>query len=149
MTEDDIEDGYERTVSGLLRKRAEIAGEVKAKQDEVQRLQTDLNALDRALRVFGLQRDLSDVVKRPSRSSHLKRGEPMRLVLRAIAVSPGATTHEIAEKVMEIAGLDRDDGVVREDMRRTVYQALKAHLAKGRVRNGERKGVEATWERAA
>lgn len=35
MTEYGIEDGYERTVSGLLRKRAEIAGSVKAKQEEV------------------------------------------------------------------------------------------------------------------
>lgn len=149
MTEDGIEDGYERTVSGLLRKRAEIAGAVKAKQEEVQRLQTDLTALDRALRVFGLQRDLSDVIKRPSRRSHRKRGEPMRLVLKAIAGAPGSTTHEIADKVLEIAGLDRDDGVVRDEMRRTVYEALKAHQAKGRVRNGDRKGAEATWERAA
>ena len=149
MTDYDIEDGYERTVSGLLRKRAEMAGLVRAKHEEVQRLQADLTALDRALRVFGLQRDLSDVIKRPSRSSHLRRGEPMKLVLKAISVAPGATTNEIADKVMEIAGLDRSDGVVRDEIRRTVYQALKAHLAKGRVRNGERKGVEATWERAA
>lgn len=73
----------------------------------------------------------------------------MRLVLRAVASAPGATTREIADKVMQIAGLDGGDGVVREEMRRRVYQALKAHQAKRRVRNGECKGAEATRERAA
>jgi len=47
-----MQDGYDQTLSGLLRKRAELVGEVQAARDAWEALTFSLSAIDNAIRVF-------------------------------------------------------------------------------------------------
>jgi hypothetical protein len=49
-----VASGYDLTVQGLIRKRAELAGQVEAKQTEITALMAQLHALDTSIRVFSL-----------------------------------------------------------------------------------------------
>lgn len=47
-----MQDGYEQTMSGLLRKRAELTAEVQAAREKWESLTFSLSAIDNAIRVF-------------------------------------------------------------------------------------------------
>lgn len=47
-----MQDGYDQTMSGLLRKRAELTAEVQAARDKWEALTFSLSAIDNAIRVF-------------------------------------------------------------------------------------------------
>ena len=57
MAEPSIE-GYENTVSGLLRKWTDLFNEAEALRDRIATIRNDVEALDRIFRAFGFDGDL-------------------------------------------------------------------------------------------
>ncbi len=98
-------------VSGLIRKRAEIAGQIEHTQTVLRQLVIDLDNLDATLRLFQPDIDLEAVSPKPfPPRHHAFRGEISRIVLAALRESPRPlTTHDIAQHVMAERGLNTSD----------------------------------------
>jgi hypothetical protein len=74
--------GYDLTLSGLLRKRAEMAGQVETMQAQLGALIADLTHIDAAIRVFRPDIDLADLPEKLAPAPFTGfRGEIQRFLL--------------------------------------------------------------------
>ena len=60
----------EHTISGLIRKRAEIAGQLEAAQTQVRQLIINLDSLDATIRLFAPDIDLEEIRPKPVPPRH-------------------------------------------------------------------------------
>ena len=124
--------GYDLTVQGLIRKRAELAGQVEAMHCQLASLMAALNAIDTSIRVFRPDIDLGDLPERiPPAPFTAFRGEFQRFLLDALRKANGPMdTFRLAEMVCERRGLDAADKIVfRLIARRTGYALSKLRRA--------------------
>ncbi len=73
-----MEDGFEHTVSGLLRKRQMLLDEAQRIRDRMAEIKDELPALDKTLRAFGYDGDLDGMMPRQKRHVLFGRGELLR-----------------------------------------------------------------------
>lgn len=141
--------GYDLTVQGLIRKRAEIAGQVENLHMELASLMAQLNALDSSIRVFKPGIELSDLPERlPPAPFTAFRGEVQRFLLEELRkANHPLTTFDLAAAVMERRGLDATDKIVFTLIARRTGYALSKLKRAGRVdsRRVSRNGWMA-WE---
>ena len=72
----------EHVISGLTRKRGEIAGEIERTQHLLRKLVTELDAIDQAIRIFDPNADIGKIKTHHYPQRHAAfRGEMMRFVL--------------------------------------------------------------------
>ena len=77
----------EHVLSGLIAKRAELAGQIEAMQRDMRELVATIGHIDAAIRVFDPDADIEDIKpKLPPRFQAFK-GEVSRLVLNALRES--------------------------------------------------------------
>lgn len=116
---------YDHTISGLLRKRDEIAGRIDALRAEGARLTNDMRAIERALHAFGVQ----GFPQPPMKYQHtFERHELRRFILGHFRQHGSATTRAITEAICAAKGMDPDDRKARRDIQSTVTRAL-IHMA--------------------
>lgn len=60
-------DTFERTISGLLTKRADLFNEADRLRDRLAEIRNDIGAIDRTLNVFGFTVDLDSAMPRQNR----------------------------------------------------------------------------------
>jgi hypothetical protein len=84
-------------VTGLMTKRAELAGQLEHHQSKVQQLMLDLGAVDHALRLFKPNIKLDAIKPKPVMAHNVARkGEVSRIVLAALrAAARPCTTQEL------------------------------------------------------
>ena len=85
-------------ITGLIAKRAEIAGQIEHAQDKLRQLTIDLDHVDAAIHIFDPSIELEEIKVRPvPPKHHAFRGEVSRIVLATLknAKRP-LTTAEIA-----------------------------------------------------
>ncbi len=106
--------GYDLTVQGLIRKRAEMAGEAAGLKERLAARLSDLDALDRVIRIFKPGIDLGDLPERPAPLALTgTRGEFQRFLIAQLRKADGPlTTHALAERVMIERGLDPADKIM-------------------------------------
>ena len=125
-------------VSALVRKRAEIAGEIEAAEKRVARLRADLLHLDATLRLFDADAEpLAIPPKRPwRRTGWFRNGELPRRVLETLrAAAPEALSpHEITARIMADKGLEAGDGRTVELIRKSVNAYLRERAKDGLMR---------------
>lgn len=95
-------------LTGLIAKRAEIAGQIEHAQDTLRQLVIDLDHVDAAIHIFDPSIELEEIKARPvPPKHHAFRGEVSRIVLTALrnAKRP-LTTADVAQRVMAERGLD-------------------------------------------
>ncbi|MET3761084.1 hypothetical protein ABIB28_001626 [Sphingomonas sp. UYEF23] len=143
-----MQDGYDQTLSGLLRKRAELAREVETHRSQWEAASASLEAIDRAILVFNpsllpgdlpirtrppiaadgtteLQRFLLDLLRRS--------GEPVRTLAAAAAMG--------AER-----GIDPRDRVATTLLRKRVADAFYRLRKRGIVTGAKYgSGAELEW----
>ena len=125
-------------VAALVRKRAEIAGEIEAAEKRVARLRADLLHLDATLRLFDAEAEpLAIPPKRPwRRTGWFRNGELPRRVLdtlRATAPEP-LCAGGITARIMADKGLEAGDGRAVELIRTSVNAYLRERAKDGLVR---------------
>jgi hypothetical protein len=105
--------GYDLTVQGLIRKRADLAGEAAGLKDQLGARLSDLDALDRVIRIFKPDIDLADLPARPAPLALTgTRGEFQRFLIDQLRkANHPLTTHKLAEIVMRERGLDCADRI--------------------------------------
>lgn len=141
-------DDYQLTLSGLLRKRGEMARDVTALHAQLSVLLSGLDHLDAAIRIFNPSIDAGDMPERPAVPASVAfRGEFQRSLLDTLrAAGEPMTTFDLARAVMAARHLNQDD--------RTLFKliAVRTGHALTRLRkNGyvgserETKGAMLTW----
>lgn len=130
-------DTYQLTVQGLIRKRAELAGQVEALHMQLASLMAQLNAIDTSIRVFRPDIDLADLPEKiPPAPFTAFRGEFQRFLLDTLRQAGGPlSTFDLAEAVMGRRALDCSDRIVSRLIQRRTGYALCKLRRKGLVQS--------------
>jgi hypothetical protein len=127
--------GYDLTVQGLLRKRADLAGQAEGLRDQLDARLAELDAIDRTIRVFKPDIDLDDLPTRAAPPAMTgTRGEFQRFLLDALRKAEGPlTTHDLAKLVMAERGMNQADKVMVKLMRERTGNSLAKMRRAGRL----------------
>ncbi len=135
-------------LSGLTKRRAELAGEADTLHTRLAQIATDVGHLDAVIRQFDPDYDLGSIrPKRPRTQDAAGRGEISRFVLQVLreAAEPVAT-HEVMRRLMTERGQDAGDSrLVKLTMKR-VGMAFSRQKALGTVRAIQGAGAVTLWE---
>jgi len=138
----------DHTISGLVAKRAEIAGKLEHHQAIVRQLFIDLDALDQAIRMFAPDMELSEIKPKPMPPRHAAyKGEVARVVLGTLreAKRP-CSTQELTMHVMAERGMNTADKRLVKTVSKRVGACLRHHRLKGLIKSGKGLGTHITWE---
>jgi hypothetical protein len=135
-------------VSGLIAKRAELAGRIEHTQMELRRLVIDLDSLDATIRLFAPDIDLDEIRPKPLPARNQAfRGEMSRTVLNALrqARKP-LPAYEIALLFMASRGLATADRPLLRVIHKRVGACLRNYRGKGLVHAIDGPGRTVVWE---
>ena len=137
----------EHVLASLIRKRAEIAGELEAAQSCVRQLVLDVNHVDATIRLFASDMDLEAVPVRPVPARHAAMpGQVTRPVLDALRNTTGAmTTRDLAFHVMRGRGLNVEDVQLVRLMVRRVGSTLRQLRDRGALEATKGAGGVMSW----
>ena len=123
----------ERTVYGLIRKRAELSGERETAKELISLLDQQIEALDLALSVLGYDHEKNPI--RPTykrQRGYCRANELNRLILDILRSGPQDVTG-IVSRILERKGIAEENSFVKEDVRKRVRRALKRMEIAGRI----------------
>jgi hypothetical protein len=143
--------GYDLTLSGLLRKRAEMAGEVEARQAQLGALIADLSHIDATIRIFRPDIDLADLPEKIAPAPFTGfRGEIQRFLMDELRkANHPLSTFDLAERIMQKRGLDPADRVIFKLIaKRTGYALAKLRKAGKAVSRSTHRAAPLEWELA-
>ncbi len=134
-------------VSGLVQKRAELAGQIDHHRGEMERLLDAIDQLDATIRLFDPGYSISRIRSkryRP-RQRFFHSGECQRLVLEIFrdADSPLSTRH-IAESLLQRKGLEATPALI-ERMQKNALAVVRRMETKGIVQEVGTEGTGKTW----
>jgi|ERR1700722_18181754 len=138
----------EHVLSGLIRKRKEIAGVIEDAQLKLRQAIIDLDNLDCAIRLFNPEIDLEEIRPSPLPPRHSAyKGEMGRLILNAVRDSGRAmTSKELVFHVMAERGLNVHDKRLVRLLTKRVGACLKHYKHKGTLRSSKGPGSYLLWE---
>ncbi|WP_347264827.1 hypothetical protein [Nitrobacter sp.] len=117
---------YEHTISGLLKKRADLFNEAERIRDRMAEIKNDIGALDRVLGTLGYTGDLDAEMPRQKRQVLFGRGELTRAILDELRDAPRPLgSREIAQGIVALNGQDARDRRYVSDLTRRVSKALR------------------------
>lgn len=135
-------------VTGLMTKRAELAGMLEHHQAKVRQLMIDLDAVDQALRLFKPDIELEAIKPKPLPPRHAAyKGEVARIVLGTLrdAKRP-CSTQELTMHVMAERGMNTADKGLVKTVTKRVGASLRHHRARGLIRSVGGLGGLLVWE---
>tara|TARA_R100000773_G_scaffold44295_1_gene44916 strand:+ start:171 stop:587 length:417 start_codon:yes stop_codon:yes gene_type:complete len=119
----------EHTLSGLIKKRGEIAGQHKVALKAADALKADLDAIDRALVLCGYEDDPKAIPARGKYKQLFGRSELKLTIINALRVAP-ADDETIAAQIMDAKGWSDD---IHADVLKRVRDALQRAQKDGHV----------------
>lgn len=135
-------------VTALVKKRADISGEIETLHDRIASLVQDLEAIDRSLHVFAPHIETQSIASRfrpPENWS--KRGEMTRIVLGILRLAKEPlTTRDVAARLISERGLDPDEPKLLRLMAKRVGVALRRQREGGVVKATPGPGQYMLWE---
>lgn len=135
-------------VTALIRKRAELAGQIEHLQGQLRQTVIALDNVEATLRVFDPAIDLGEIAPRKVPTAHHAfRGEVSRIILEALReTTKPLSTNQLAERVMRERGLDTGDKALFRIMNKRIGACLRHWKMRGVVR-GIRQGNQVSlWE---
>lgn len=139
----------EHVISGLVRKRAELAGEIEATHKRLSQMIADLGNLDATILMFDPQFEIDGIRPKAFRPPEdwSKRGEMARAVLNILRVaSEPMTARDIARQLIVERGLDANDDRLLRLMRQRVATSLRYQRDKGVAISKDGPGMYNLWE---
>ncbi|WP_420403574.1 hypothetical protein [Nisaea sp.] len=115
----------DRTVSGLIRKRAELSGERETAKERISVLDQQIQALDVVLTMLGYdhgKHPIRPIYKR--QRGYFKANELNRLILQALRSGPLDVTG-VVSFILDKKAISEENSFVKEDIRKRVKRALK------------------------
>lgn len=139
------QDGYDNTISGLLRKRSELMGEAQQLREQLAVVGNDVEALDRVLIALGYDGDLACITPRMNRVVFFARNELRCWLIDELRKATGpVTSREMAVKLIGLEGKDARDRRLRNDIVKRVGKSLKLLRQQGAAESAGR-GSNLTW----
>jgi hypothetical protein len=139
-------------VTGLVKKRAELAGEIEAGHARLRELVNQLEHLDATLRIVAPDLEVEAIRPKAFRppDDWSKRGQMSRLVLSILRTSKEPlTTREIAAQMLLERAMDAEDQKMLRTMTKRVGAALREQRDRGRVASQDGPGTYQLWEVAS
>jgi len=138
----------EHVISGLMKRRAELAGQVEEAQTRLRQLLNDVDSIDAALRIFDPNIDLEEIKPKPLPPRFpAYKGEIARIVLTALRQTTGAlTTRDLTLRVMSERGLNPNDKKLMGAMAKRTGACLEAYRNRGLIKSERHAGNVITWE---
>jgi hypothetical protein len=129
----------DHVVSGLIAKRAELAGIIDQLQRQLDQHRADLTHIDGALRVLATDLDPETIKPKRAyrRNRYFARNELSRLCLGVLRTAAGEplSTDEIAGRVIAAKGFDAEDAILRAAIRDQVGAIVKRLRRDGGIEN--------------
>ena len=135
-------------LTGLITKRAELAGRLEHDQAVVRQLLIDLDACDATIRLFKPDIDLEEIRPKPLPPRHAAyKGEVARIVLGTLrdAKRP-CSTQELTMHVLAERGMNTADKRLVKTVTKRVGSCLRHHRARGVIRSTGGLGKRIAWE---
>ena len=134
-------------LSGLTKRRAELAGEADALRARLAAIAADLGHLDAVIRLFDPDHDIAAIrPKRPRGPDAAGRGERGKLVLDVLREATGPIPAlEIARRMVAKQGQDPEDGRFVRQAANRVELALARQGKRGVVRAVREVGKAVAW----
>lgn len=131
----------------LVRKRAEIAGQIEHNQLALRRLIAELDHLDATIRIFEPSIDVGRIASKPVPPRHAAfKGEVTRIVLKMLREAQGPlTSRDIARQLMTERGLDNNDKELSVLMVKRVCACLRKHRLNGTIQTVPVEGRLQGW----
>lgn len=123
--------GQSIVIHGLIKKRGEVAGQLKVAQKAADTIKADLDAIDRALVLCGYEDDPKAIAPRGKYKQLFGRNELKLLTRERLREGP-ADDETIAAWIIERKGWDADDAL-RADVLKRARDALQREQKVGRV----------------
>lgn len=140
-------DTYEHTISGLLKKRADLFNEAERIRDRMAEIKNDIGALDRVLGTLGYTGDLDAEMPRQKRQVLFGRGELTRAILDELRDAPRPLgSREIAQAIVALSGQDARDRRSLTDVTKRVSKALRELTEAGAVKRKQGPRQYMLWE---
>ncbi len=135
-------------LTGLVKRRAELAGEIEATHDQLRKLIADMEHLDATILQFSPDYQVAEIRPRAFRppKDWARRGEMTRLVLDILrqAAEP-MSSRDVAYELMGRRALDRDDGKLLRLMSKRTGVALRGARDRGHVQSEQGSGQYQLW----
>lgn len=136
-----MDDGYENTVLGLLRKRAALIAELEHHRNQAGIATTSISAVDRVLETLGYD-GVRDSAQPRKKILNFIRHEVRRSILEEMRkASRPLSSRELALKLATLEGVDIADRRVLRDMTARVSRSICILLDRQVVRR-ERSGTQ-------
>lgn len=138
-------------IHALVRKRAELSGDIENTQATLRKMILDLEHLDRTLLMFDPDYKIETIKPKAFRPPEdwSKRGQMTRLILGILRqTSEPMSCRDIAHQLVLERALDKDDPKLLRLMTKRVGVALRGQRDKGVVRSHEGPGQFVLWELA-
>lgn len=134
-------------INGLVKKRAQVVGEISRTQDALHKLVTDLEHMDATLRIIAPDMEIEairpKVFKAPEDWS--KRGEMARMALSILRTARDPmTSREIAAQMVIERGMAADQKMLKL-MTKRVSTCLNRQRSLGRAESSEGAGFHLLW----
>ncbi len=127
---------FEHTISGLLKKRADLFNEAERNRDRLAAIKNDVAAIDRVLGTLGYAGDLDAAMPRQKREVIFGRGELTRAIRDELRGADGPlSSREIAQSIIAVSGNDARDHKYVSELTRRVSKALRALRTDNAVRS--------------
>lgn len=132
---------------GLVKRRAELAGEIERMHDTLRQLVAQLEHLDATILQFDPEYKAKEIKPSGLRPRDwAKRGQMSRIVLHILrhAAAP-LSVRDIAYELLTVRGLDRSDRRLMGQTARRVAVALRLQRDKGLVQSEQKPGKYQLW----
>jgi hypothetical protein len=137
----------DHVLSGLITKRAELAGEIEQLQKRTRDLVTTLSHVDATILAFDPNADLDDIKPKLSPRFHAFKGEVSRLILNALRkAGKPMPTSDMTLIVAAGRKIDPDDKPFMRVLSKRVGACLRNLRKKGLVKMIREPGALAAWE---
>ncbi len=136
-------------VTGLVKRRAELAGQIEATHDTLRKLVADLESLDATIRQFVPDYQVEAIRPKAFRppKDWANRGQMSRIVLSILRqASEPLTSRDVAVELLITRAMDRSDMKLLRLMTKRVGVALRTQRDNGAVRSDQGPGQFVLWE---
>jgi hypothetical protein len=138
-------------LTGLTKRRAELAGEIERTHEALRKMVTDLENLDATIHLFAPDMEVEAIKPKAFRppKDWANRGEMSRVILSILRLAAEPlTTRDIALELLVTRALDKNDQKLLRMMTKRVGVALRGQKDSGRVRDTQGPGQYKLWELA-
>ena len=134
-------------IAGLVKRRAELMGEVEALKARIATLVVDVRQLDAVIKQFDPDHDTAAIrPKRLRAADSAGRGEVARFLLNALRGAPTpVAANDLARRFMAARGADATEGAVPRAMARRMAMALRLQELNNAVAATREAGREVLW----